>query len=123
MSPSRGLPRDSLRGPKDDGRAGSPLLPQYEFQSTCIPTGLQELWTMSPAWFPIALLAVALAAGATERDNPQPGLISAEFIFEDAPFRSAHASTIVETRSGLAAAWFGGSDEGNPDVGIWMSRD
>ena len=80
---------------------------------------------MSPARFPMTLLAAALAAGATGGDgpSPQPGLISSNFIFENAPFPSAHASTIVETRSGLVAAWFGGSDEGNPDVGIWLSRD
>ena len=45
-----------------------------------------------------------------------------EFIFEHAPFPSAHASTIVESRDGLVAAWFGGTAERNPDVGIWVSR-
>jgi len=72
----------------------------------------------------MTLLAAALAAGATGGDgpSPQPGVISSDFIFQNAPFLSAHASTIVETRSGLVAAWFGGSDEGKPDVGIWLSR-
>src|SRR4051812_14026319 len=45
-----------------------------------------------------------------------------EFVFTQAPFPSAHASTIVETPSGLMAAWFGGTREKHPDVGIWMSR-
>jgi predicted neuraminidase len=78
---------------------------------------------MPPARFSIAWLAAALAAGASGADDPQPGLISRNFLFENAPFPSAHASTIVETRSGLVTAWFGGSDEGLPDVGIWLSRN
>lgn len=49
-------------------------------------------------------------------------IIRSEFIYETAPFPSAHASTIVETRDGLVAAWFGGTAERNPDVGIWVSR-
>jgi len=52
----------------------------------------------------------------------QPGVMKTEFIFETAPFPSCHASTIVETTSGLVAAWFGGTAERNPDVGIWVSR-
>ncbi len=46
-----------------------------------------------------------------------------EFIFEQAPFRECHASTIVETAGGdFLAAWFGGTGEGESDVAIWMSR-
>ena len=48
--------------------------------------------------------------------------VSSEFVFETAPFASAHASTIVDTRDGLVAAWFGGTREGAADVGIWLSR-
>jgi predicted neuraminidase len=45
-----------------------------------------------------------------------------EFIFDKAPFPSAHASTLVELKSGgFLAAWFGGTAEGNPDVAIWMA--
>jgi len=48
--------------------------------------------------------------------------VSAEFIYENAPFPSCHASTIVETKQGLMAAWFGGKHEKSPDVGIWASH-
>lgn len=46
-----------------------------------------------------------------------------EFIFEQAPFPSCHASTLVEARPGeLLAAWFGGAAEGRPDVAVWGAR-
>lgn len=48
--------------------------------------------------------------------------IHSEFIYERASFPSCHASTLVETPAGLLAAWFGGSDEGEPDVGIWLAH-
>lgn len=52
----------------------------------------------------------------------QAGIVTSEFIFAKAPHPQCHASTIVETEAGLVAAWFGGTKEGNPDVGIWLSR-
>ncbi|OUJ73513.1 sialidase family protein [Hymenobacter crusticola] len=52
----------------------------------------------------------------------QKGLVVDEFIFEKAPFPESHAATIAETPKGLVAAWFGGTKERNPDVGIWVSR-
>ncbi len=54
--------------------------------------------------------------------SPQSAILKSEFIFEQAPFKTSHASTIVETREGLMAAWFGGSREGSPDVSIWIAR-
>ena len=54
---------------------------------------------------------------------PEPGFVSSEFIYETAPFPSCHASTIAQTSKGnLVAAWFGGTRERHPDVGIWLSR-
>lgn len=49
-------------------------------------------------------------------------IIVSELIYTNAPFPSCHASTIAETPSGLVASWFGGTDEGENDVGIWVSR-
>jgi len=53
--------------------------------------------------------------------SKQPGIVKMEFIFEKAPFEQCHASTIAETRKGLVAAWFGGTEESHSDVGIWAS--
>lgn len=52
----------------------------------------------------------------------QPGIVHREFIYDKAPYPECHASTIEETPSGLIAAWFGGTEERHPDVGIWVSR-
>lgn len=50
-----------------------------------------------------------------------PGLIHEEFVYTKASFPQCHASTICETPRGLVAAWFGGTKEKDPDVGIWSS--
>lgn len=50
-------------------------------------------------------------------------IVTREFIYERAPYPSCHASTIVETSRGeIVAAWFGGTREKHPDVGIWVAR-
>lgn len=55
--------------------------------------------------------------------NPHDSPILVDtFIFINAPFPSCHAATIVEVDNGLVAAWFGGTYERHPDVGIWVSR-
>lgn len=53
-----------------------------------------------------------------------PALISTELIYElnNRPVPQCHASTIVETPHGLVVAFFGGTHEGHPDVGIHVSR-
>lgn len=68
-----------------------------------------------------ALLFLAGSALAFAANSP--ALLRHEFIYEKASYPSCHASTIVETASGgLVSAWFGGTAEKNPDVGIWVSH-
>ena len=47
-----------------------------------------------------------------------------DFIFgDDRPFSECHASTLVRLNEGnFLVAWFGGTKEKDPDVGIWMSK-
>ncbi|MDF1815441.1 MAG: exo-alpha-sialidase [Verrucomicrobiales bacterium] len=53
-----------------------------------------------------------------------PGVIESGLIYspDDAPTPQCHASTIVDTPTGLVAAWFGGTKERHDDVGIRVSR-
>jgi predicted neuraminidase len=56
------------------------------------------------------------------RATDLPGVLQSEFIYDsNPPTPSCHASTIAQTKEGLAASWFGGTAEGNKDVGIWVS--
>ena len=76
-----------------------------------------------PFWLTAAAFLFAVFVAATTAfSGAPPGLLKSEFIYEKAPFPQCHASTIAETKSGLVAAWFGGKQERNPDVGIWLSR-
>ncbi|MEQ8789361.1 MAG: sialidase family protein [Pirellulaceae bacterium] len=54
----------------------------------------------------------------------EAGYVMSELIYplDGKPTPQCHASTIAQTPTGLVAAWFGGSHEKNPDVGIWVAR-
>jgi len=54
--------------------------------------------------------------------SAEPAVTLREWLYQRAPFPECHASTLAETKSGLVAAWFGGSYEKHPDVGIWFAR-
>jgi predicted neuraminidase len=79
-------------------------------------------WTVS--------LAVILAVMGTEvmggsAMSVQPGWVSSELIFplDNRPTPGCHASTIEQAHNGqIVAAWFAGTDEGEADVGIWVSQ-
>lgn len=70
----------------------------------------------------VAPQGILLEARYISAPPVRDAIVKAEFIFEQAPFPSCHASTIAETKGGLVAAWFGGTRERSPDVGIWVSR-
>src|SRR5690349_4268858 len=69
----------------------------------------------------VCSMSVLLVARTAAADT---AVVRAEFLNEHAPYPSCHASTIAETPShALVAAWFGGTAERNPDVGIWVARE
>jgi predicted neuraminidase len=69
-----------------------------------------------------AIVLAGLLTGLSTRADGQ-AIILQEFIYETGPYPSVHASTIAETPlHELVAAWFGGTRERSPDVGIWVSR-
>lgn len=73
----------------------------------------------------VAALGGCRVSGERVDIEAQPALVRSEHIFAlpDRPTPGCHASTIVESDDGtLVAAWFGGEDEGESDVGIWVSR-
>jgi predicted neuraminidase len=76
-------------------------------------------------WLTLPILVILASEPTLAQDqrpvNP-PRILSSEFVYDDPPTPSCHASTIVEARRGLLAAWFGGTDEGEPDVAIYLAR-
>lgn len=74
----------------------------------------------------VIIFGIIIILGCKNSENElipeeRKGIIQEEFIYTEAPFPQCHASTIIETKTGLLAAWFGGTREKHPDVGIWIS--
>ena len=73
-------------------------------------------------WIIVLLPAAAPLRGESSVSTGM-AVTSSQFIYETAPYPQCHASTIVEIAPGhLAAAWFGGTRERNPDVCIYVAH-
>lgn len=84
------------------------------------PYGLSLMIVCMMGWGTIT--AMGEGGGGCDPHSP---VVSAEMIFPlvAPPTPGCHASTIVQARDGhLLAAWFAGTDEGEDDVGIWVSH-
>ncbi len=82
----------------------------------------------TPFSIPMLLIVMGLVS-STSLGAPHPAgkyggaIVDSMFINPNAPYPQCHASTIAEIAPGqFAAAWFGGTREGNRDVGIWLAR-
>lgn len=70
------------------------------------------------------LLLAALSLGLHTRSMAQHtwAIARRELLFTAPPFRQCHASTLVEVAKGkFLVACFGGSQESQPDVAIWLA--
>ncbi|MGW8314681.1 MAG: sialidase family protein [Bacteroidales bacterium] len=70
----------------------------------------------------ILIIMLITAASCNRHPGFRAGILMEEFVYEEAPFPSCHASTIAETPAGLVTAFFGGTYERHPDVCIYVSR-
>lgn len=70
--------------------------------------------------FSAYLLLLSLLYSVAGAQMPSVHILKEQYIFDTAPFESCHASTIVALNKDLLmSAWFGGKQEGSPDVCIW----
>jgi predicted neuraminidase len=74
---------------------------------------------VTPAALLSILLVVSLHGHAAA---PDIAVVASEFVADEMPTPSCHATTIAESGGRLIAAWFGGKREGDPSVGIWVAR-
>src|SRR5881396_2191742 len=87
-----------------------------------------KTFSLAKSKFAIVLSALSIHCAGEAAEEPlhqtvsQPGLLKSQFMFLQAPFPASHASTLVETKNGLLAAWFGGTAERKPDVSIYTAR-
>ncbi len=80
--------------------------------------------SLSAALLPFSAIAADGPAFPPPAKSGEGALLSSGLIYplDGRQTPQCHASTITETPTGLVAAWFGGTAEKNPDVGIWLSH-
>ncbi|GAP67889.1 protein containing BNR repeat-like domain [Bacteroidales bacterium 6E] len=73
---------------------------------------------------PLAFLLIAALLLALNVTGQAWKVESREFIYpaDNKPTPECHASTVVESGGRILAAWFGGTYERHPDVGIWVAE-
>ena len=72
----------------------------------------------------VSVIVMGAAAWAGRADEAKAAaVVKSEFVADEMPTASCHASTIVQSGEAMVAAWFGGKREGDPSVGIWLARD
>lgn len=72
---------------------------------------------------PVLLLLNFPGSLHAQQTSQQLKVMSSENVFEDPPFKTCHASTLMALPDGkILCAWFAGTGESNPDVGIWLSQ-
>src|ERR1700748_1601064 len=74
---------------------------------------------MYKLFFNTILLAMTIGGHG---QTTSPAIIRSEFLYDTASFPECHAATIAETPGGLVTAFFGGTQERNPDVCIYVCR-
>lgn len=71
----------------------------------------------------LLLLCFISTVSIAQNTSVSQAVVKSEFIYETAPFPSCHASTLVETSGGkMVTAFFAGTREKDPDVGVWVCR-
>ncbi len=69
----------------------------------------------------LVVLSASLGARELVAQSSNP-VLRAGYIYADAPFEYAHASTISETNDGLLASWYAGDADQVTSMVLWLSR-
>ena len=74
----------------------------------------------------ILIVSVFISVSSCSPEKSKKGImikmVETEFLYDSASFPECHASTIVDTKDGLLASFFGGEHERSPDVCIYTTR-